>query len=117
MDSGWRGAGHDHLAESKGTAATPGSDSIASHRGGLAQRRLFRLTRWRHSPAGGTGRSHVVHEFVDWLLPGPRDAAEQCPLNLVISEIGVSVALHPTERSSRLATAKIAPTHRAGDTT
>ena len=64
----------------------------------------MRTPAWRHSPASGRGRSHVVHQLIDGLLPGPRNATEQCPLDLVIREIGVGVALHPHERSSRLTT-------------
>ena len=54
------------------------------------------------SPRGRAGRSHVVHKLIDWLLPGPRDATEQRPLNLGIREIRVRVALHPHERPGRL---------------
>ena len=57
----------------------------------------------RHSPAGRTGRSHVVQQLIDRLLAGPRDAPEQGPLNLAIGEIGVGVALHPHEGPGRLA--------------
>ena len=51
----------------------------------------------------GTRGSDVGHEFVDRLLAGPGDAAEQGFLNLVVGEIGVGVALHPDEGASGLA--------------
>ena len=54
------------------------------------------------SVRGVAGRSDVVHELIDGLFRCPRDTAEQRPLNLVIGKIGVDVALHPNERSSRL---------------
>ena len=59
--------------------------------------RLSQAGGWSHSWAFRTWRRNVVHQFIHRPLSGPRDATEQCSLNLIVGKVGVGVALQPYE--------------------